>query len=110
MMRSYGKKKRVRKLVTGFHPAIHARNGLMLGIRQPLDGAVFRTRKEADNYCIHVMTDHFDRRLGPSDAMIHPFKGLVSCGLPPDPDRLRDITRICEQVAKERKDQLPKTR
>ena len=76
--------------------------GLMLGIRQPLDGAVFRTLQEAEDYCVSIMTDHFDRRLGMSDARIHPFKGLVDCGPPSDPALLRDIQRICEQVAKER--------
>ena len=34
-----------------------------------------------------------------SDArIIELFKGMVDCGLPPDPARLRDIERICESV------------
>ena len=28
------------KLVTGYRPVVHAREGQMLGIRQPLDGPV----------------------------------------------------------------------
>ena len=46
--------------------------------------------------------DHYDRRLTLSDARIEPFTGLVDCGAPPDPALLRDVTRICEQLAKER--------
>ena len=38
-----------------------------------------------------------------SDARIEPFKGVVECGPPPDPALLRDIQRICEQVAKREK-------
>jgi hypothetical protein len=49
------------------------------------------------------MISHCDRRLGMSDATIEPFKGMVDCGGPPsDPAQLRDITRICEEVLKER--------
>ena len=34
-----------------------------------------------------------------SDArIIELFKGMVDCGPPPDPARLRDIERICESV------------
>jgi hypothetical protein len=32
------------KFVTGFRPIVHARQGLMLGIRQPLDGPVRHDR------------------------------------------------------------------
>lgn len=52
--------------------------------------------------CIEMMIDHYDRRLGMSDAKIEPFKGMVDCGTAPDAALLRDITRICEQAAKER--------
>ena len=38
---------------------------------------------------------HYDRRLGMSDAEIKPFRGLVDCGPPPDPARLREIRQIC---------------
>jgi hypothetical protein len=49
------------------------------------------------------MISHFDRRLGMSDAVIKPFKGLVDCGgAPSDPARLRDVERICAEVARER--------
>jgi hypothetical protein len=83
----------------GFRPVVHARERLMLGIRQPLDGPVFEQLEYAEHWCIHVMVDHYDRRLGLSDARIAPFKGMVACGPPPDPAMLRDITCICEQVA-----------
>jgi len=33
---------------------------------------------------------------------IEPFKEMVDCGPPPDPARLRDIARICEEADKER--------
>ena len=51
--------RRPQKYIVGYRPVVRARKGLMLGIRQPLDGAVFQTREEAENYCIDVMTDHF---------------------------------------------------
>jgi hypothetical protein len=68
-----------KKLVTGFRPIVHARQGLMLGIRQPLDGPIFQTLEHAENWCMDVMANHYDRRLGLSDARIEPFKGLVNC-------------------------------
>ena len=37
----YRTNKPVQKLVTGYGPVVHAREGHMLGIRQPLDGPVF---------------------------------------------------------------------
>jgi hypothetical protein len=74
----------------------------MLGIRQSLDGPVFEALDDARNWCIHAMISHYDRRLGMSDALIKPFEGMVDCGPPPDPALMRDIDRICEQVAKER--------
>ena len=36
-----------------------------------------------------------------SDARIEPFKGMVSCGPPPNPALLRDIQRICEHLVKD---------
>src|SRR5215467_170590 len=95
--------RRNQKHMTGYHPIIRARQGLMLGIRQPLDGAVFQKLEDAEQYCIDVMTDHYDRRLGMSDAKIEPFKGMVSCYPPSDPALLRDIQRICESVKQDRK-------
>ena len=65
------------KLVTGYRPVVRAREGLMLGIRQPLDGPVFDTLEDAQNWCIHARISHYDRRLGMSDARIEPFKGMV---------------------------------
>jgi hypothetical protein len=47
------------------------------------------------------MISHYDRRLGMSDACIERFKGLVDCGSPPNPALLRDVTRICEEVARD---------
>jgi hypothetical protein len=55
-----------------------------------------------------ALADHYDRRLGISDARIEPFRGMVDCGTPPDPALLRDIQRICENLKKERKDTLEK--
>ena len=42
-----------------------------------------------------------DHRLRMSYARIEQFKGLVDCGLAPDPALVRDIERICEPVAEE---------
>ena len=95
-------KGRHQKFVVGFRPEVRARQGVMLGIRQPLDGPIFQKLEDARNWCIDAMIDHYDRRLGMSDARIEPFKGMVDCGRPPDPALVRDIARICAEVAKER--------
>ena len=71
-------KVRHQKSITGFRPVIRAREGRMLGIRQPLDGPVFEKLEDAECWCFHAMVSHYDRRLGLSDAEIHPFKGLVA--------------------------------
>ncbi len=63
--------------MTGFRPEISARQGRMLGSRNPLDGPVFATLQDAIDYSIGVMADHFDRGLGLSDAQIERFKGMV---------------------------------
>jgi len=63
--------------MTGFRPVITARQGRMLGSRNPLDGPVFDRLEDAIDYCIGVMADHFDRGLGLSDARIERFKGMV---------------------------------
>jgi hypothetical protein len=73
-------------------------------IRQPLDGPVFQKLEDARNWCIHAMISHYDRRLGMSDGQLEPFTGWVNSGPPPTPALLRDVTRICKQVAKERPD------
>jgi hypothetical protein len=99
-MSMYRVNKPVQKLITGYRPVVHAREGRMLGIRQPLDGPIFVKLEDARNWCIYAMIDHYDRRLGMSDARIEPFEGLVDCGSPPDPALVRDIERICDQVAK----------
>ena len=54
----------------------------MLGVRQPLDGPVFERLEDAENWCIHAMISHYDRRLGMSDARIEPFKSGRLIGLP----------------------------
>ena len=60
------KTKRIRKMLTGYRPVVHARQGLMLGIRQPLDGPIFEKLEHAEFWCWEVMVDHYDRRLGMS--------------------------------------------
>jgi hypothetical protein len=63
--------------LVGYRPVVHARVGRMLGIRQPLDGPIFESAHDAENWCIHAMISHYDRRLGMSDATIYRFKGMV---------------------------------
>lgn len=99
-MRTYRQNKRVKKLITGYRPVVYARQGLMFGMRQPMDGPVFEKLEHAEEWCIDVMIEHYDRRLGLSDARIEPFKGMVNCGARPDPALLRDIQRICESLRK----------
>ena len=36
----------------GFRPVVHAREGLMLGIRQPLDGPVFERMEHAEYWVL----------------------------------------------------------
>src|SRR6478609_7089266 len=89
--------------MTGYRPVVHAREGRMFGMRQPLDGPIFETLEDARNWAIHAMISHFDRRLGMSDATIEPFKGMVNCGGPPsDPAQLRDIERICREAREQK--------
>jgi hypothetical protein len=66
-----------------------------------LDGPIFEKLEDARNWCSYAMIDHYDRRLGMSDARIEPFKGMVGSGLWRIRRLVRDIERICEQVAKE---------
>jgi hypothetical protein len=102
--RHQGRPKRQHQMyMAGYRPVVHAREGRMLGIRQPLDGPVFEKLEDARNWCIYAMIDHYDRRLGMSDARIEPFKGMVNCGPRPDPALVQDIEQICEEVARERK-------
>jgi len=61
----------------GYRPIIRARQGLMLGIRQPLHGPVFRNLIDAEHWCIHAMIGHFDRWFGMSDASVERFEGMV---------------------------------
>jgi hypothetical protein len=84
-------KSRYSRYVKRYRPVVRARQGLMLGIRQPLDGPVFEKLQDAEYWCIHAMASHYDRRLGMSDGQIEPFKGLVDCGPPPNPGLLRDV-------------------
>jgi hypothetical protein len=66
------------RFVVGYRPVVYAREGRMLGIRQPLDGPIFETNEDAENWCLHAMISHFHRRLGMSDARIEPFKGMLN--------------------------------
>ena len=68
-----------RTFTTGYRPVIYARHGLMLGIRQPLDGPVFASLEDAEGWCIHAMLSHYESRLGMSDARIESFKGMATC-------------------------------
>ena len=93
----------MKRYITGYRPIVHASQGFMLGIRQPLDGPVFDKLEHAEYWCWYAMIDHYDRRRGMSDATIELFKGMVHCGSQPtDPAQLRDIERICQEVARER--------
>lgn len=89
-----------RKFMKGYKPAVYAREGLMFGMRQPLDGPVFEKLEHAEWWCIGVMEDHFDRRLGISDARIVPFEGMVDC-YRVDPRLLRDVERIFREVKRQ---------
>jgi len=42
-------------------PLVRARQGLIIGIRQPLDGLIFQTITETEHWCIHAMIRQFDR-------------------------------------------------
>jgi hypothetical protein len=89
-----------KKFVTGFRPIVRARQGLILGIRQPFDGPVFEKLQDAEHWCIHAMISHYDRRLGMSDGRIEPFKGLVNCFAEPPASFLKDVERICQSVTR----------
>jgi hypothetical protein len=78
-MSIYRTDKPVQKWITGYRPVVRAREGRMLGIRQPLDGPIFQNREDAEYWCIHAMISHYNRRLGMSDARIESFNGLVDC-------------------------------
>ena len=65
-------------MITGYRPVVRARQGLMLGIRQPLDGPIFEKLEHAQYWCWHAMVDHYERGLGMSDAEIHPFEGTTT--------------------------------
>ena len=68
-----------RKYMIGYRPVVNARQGLMLGIRNPLDGPVFASYQDALGWCIDAMIDHHERGFGMSEGRIEPFKGMVSC-------------------------------
>ena len=67
----------MKKYITGYRPAVYAREGRMLGIRQPLDGPVFEKLEHVEYWCWYAMLDHYERGLGMSDTKIEPFKGMV---------------------------------
>ena len=89
---------RERQLIVGYRPVVRAREGRMLGIRQPLDGPVFEKLEHAQYWCWEAMVDHYDRRLGMSDAVIYPFRGMPRLRPAAGPARLHGIQRICEEV------------
>jgi hypothetical protein len=98
-----GKNEGHQHFVTGFRPIVQARQGLMLGIRQPLDGPVFLRIEDAEQWCVDVMADHYDRRLGMSDGRTEPFTGVVN-GFPEPPESLqKDVEQICQSVAEEQR-------
>ena len=51
----------------GYRPVVRAREGLMFGIRQPLDGPIFDTLEDARNWCIHALSQN-DGRFEMSDT------------------------------------------
>ena len=67
------------KFLTGYKPVVRARTGLMLGIRQPIDGPIFEKLGEAQFWAIYAMAEHYVPGLGTSDATIEPFEGMVTC-------------------------------
>jgi len=90
------------RFVRGYRPVVRAREGRMLGIRQPLAGPIFETKQDAETWCMYAMTDHFDRKLGMADARIYPFEGMLDFGPPPDSARLRETQRVIDEVVRER--------
>ena len=62
--------------IKGYKPVVRARQGRMLGIRQPLDGPVFEELRHAEYWCWEAIVDHCERGLGMSDAEIEPFQGV----------------------------------
>ena len=64
-------------VVVGYRSAVYARQGRMLGIRQPLDGLVFEILEHAEYWCWYAMLDHYERGLGMSDVRIEPFKDML---------------------------------
>ena len=46
-------KGRHQKFITGYRPVVRAREGRMLGMRQPMDGPIFEL-EDAQNWCIHA--------------------------------------------------------
>jgi hypothetical protein len=60
-----------KKYMVGYRPAVSAHEGLMLGIRQPLDGPIF-VNGGCANWCIYAMISHYGRRLSMSDAWVEP--------------------------------------
>jgi len=66
------------KFMEGYAPVLQAREGRLFFARSPVDGPIFETRQEAQDWCIHVIIET-DYRGGPfAEATIHPFTGKVS--------------------------------
>ena len=86
--------------MTGYRPAVYARQGLMWGIRNPFDGPVFEKLEQAEEWCIDVIIEHDYRGLGMSDALIRPFTGMVDCYRAGPPELVMDVERICREVTR----------
>jgi hypothetical protein len=52
-MSMYRANKPAQKLITGYRPVVRAREGLMFGIRQPINGPVFE-KPELTVLCISI--------------------------------------------------------
>ena len=62
----------------GYAPIVKAREGRLFFARSPVDGPIFETRQEAENWCIEIIIEN-DYRGGPlAEAIVRPFKGKVS--------------------------------
>lgn len=66
----------IRAELSVFGTVVRARQGLglMLGIRQPLDGPIFEKLEHAEYWCWYSILDHFERGIGMSDAIIEHLK------------------------------------
>jgi len=45
----------------GYAPVVEAREGRLFYARSPMDGPVFETRQEAQDWCFHIIIDNAER-------------------------------------------------